>query len=68
MLEQRISLLSTAHQPEDMKPGECEQAISRHLTLMLRLFQLRQQYAKDADADATQCFLESILYDDADDS
>jgi hypothetical protein len=66
MLEQRISLLSTAHRPEDMKPGECEQAITRHLTMMLRLFQLRQQYARDGHNDDTQRFLESILYDDVD--
>jgi hypothetical protein len=48
MLEQRITALAQAHKVEDLKAGECEQAIDRHITLMVRLFQVRQQYAKGA--------------------
>ena len=40
-LEQRIILLMNANDVTEMKPGECEQAISRHLMLILRLLQLR---------------------------
>ena len=64
VLEERVSLLLCAHDPEAMKPGECEQAISRHLVLMLRLLQLRQQYVQmhtaGSERNALDVFLRSL--------
>jgi len=44
-----------------MKPAECEQAISRHLMLILRLLQLRQQHAQAASSPGEQALLDAIL-------
>lgn len=63
MLEQRITALSTAHKIETLRPGECEQAIDRHIALMVRLFQVRQQYAKGAQEEDAQRSLDSVLHD-----
>lgn len=64
VLEQRVMLLVQTHDPEAMKPGECEQAISRHLVLMVRLLQLRQQYVQarssTSNHEALDAFLRSI--------
>ena len=61
VLEQRIVLLMNANDITEMKPGECEQAISRHLMLMLRLLQLRQQHAQAAASPGEQALLDAIL-------
>lgn len=61
VLEERIILLMHAHEPEALKPGECEQAISRHLVLMLRLLQLRQQYAEARSSSGEQALLDALL-------
>ncbi len=60
-LEQRVILLMNANDLTEMKPGECEQAISRHLMLMLRLLQLRQQHAQAAATPGEQALLDAIL-------
>ena len=59
MLEQRITALAQAHNVEALKAGECEQAIDRHITLMVRLFQVRQQYAKGAREEDAQHILDA---------
>ena len=61
VLEQRVMLLLQAHDPEAMKPGECEQAISRHLVLMVRLLQLRQQYVQARSSASNQEALDAFL-------
>jgi hypothetical protein len=53
---------------EDLKAGECEQAIDRHITLMVRLFQVRQQYAKGAREEDAQHILDASLQPDAEES
>ncbi|MDQ6661728.1 MAG: hypothetical protein M3Z24_12280 [Chloroflexota bacterium] len=60
VLEERIKTLLQANKPESMKPGEREQAISRHLTLLIRLLQLRQQYVGKAAPDE-QAVIDAIL-------
>lgn len=62
ILEARITALLRTHDPQAMKPGECEQAISRHLVLMLRLLQLRQQYAKVQSSSNEQVFLDAFMH------
>lgn len=61
VLEERIVMLIHANEPEAMKPGECEQAISRHLLLMVRLLQLRQQYAQASPSAGEQALLDALL-------
>lgn len=61
VLEERVILLLHAHDPEALKPGECEQAISRHLILMLRLLQLRQQYVQMRASRGEQSALDAFL-------
>ena len=61
MLEQRITSLAQAHNVEALKAGECEQAIDRHITLMVRLFQVRQQYAKGAREEDAQHILGAVV-------
>ena len=46
MLEERIYALLATNDPDSMQPAEREQAANRHLMFMLRLLQLRQQYAQ----------------------
>jgi len=60
-LEQRIIVLMNANDMTQMKPAECEQAISRHLMLILRLLQLRQQHAQAAASPGEQALLDAIL-------
>jgi hypothetical protein len=60
-LEERIVMLMHANDIESMKPGECEQAISRHLALLLRLLQLRQQYAEAVPSAGEQALLDALL-------
>jgi hypothetical protein len=48
MLEGRIDVLhDTTPEKQNMRPGECEQAIDRHIVLTLRLLQMRQQFVQD---------------------
>jgi hypothetical protein len=61
VLEERIILLMHTNDVEEMKPGECEQAISRHLMLLLRLLQLRQQHAQAAASPGEQALLDALL-------
>lgn len=62
VLEERICSLLHANDPESMKPGEREQAISRHLLLIVRLLQLRQQYAQASPSAGEQALLNAILH------
>ena len=61
VLEERIILLLHAHEPQALKPGECEQAISRYLVLLIRLLQLRQQHAETASTSGEQALLDALL-------
>lgn len=61
MLEHRITALAQAHNVEALKAGECEQAIDRHITLMVRLFQVRHQYAKGAREEDAQHILGVVV-------
>ena len=46
MLEGHIHALHETPESKNMKPGECEQAIDRHIVLTLRILQMRQQFAQ----------------------
>ena len=61
-LEERIILLMNANDIDSMKPGECEQAISRHLALLLRMLQVRQQYAEAVPSAGEQALLDALLH------
>ncbi|HCI78996.1 MAG TPA: hypothetical protein DHW02_04835 [Ktedonobacter sp.] len=61
-LEERIILLMNANDIDAMKPGECEQAISRHLALLLRMLQIRQQYAEAVPSAGEQALLDVLLH------
>jgi hypothetical protein len=62
ILEERIQTLLQHNDPETMKPGEREQAVSRHLMLTMRLLSLRQQYTKaNASADE-QAMLDALMH------
>lgn len=63
VLEERICALLDSNDPATMKPGEREQAASRHLMLMLRLLQLRQQYAEASPSAGEQALLDALLRD-----
>ena len=60
-LEERIVMLLQANNLEAMKPGECEQAVSRHLMMLVRLMQLRQQYAEARPAANEQSLFDALL-------
>ena len=62
MLEERVVALLNDNDPESMKPAEREQAASRHLTMMLRLLQLRQQYAQPDSSGAEEALMDWILH------
>ncbi len=61
MLEERIVLLLHAHEPQELKASECEQAITRHLVLLLRLMHLRQQHAASIPTPGEQALLDALL-------
>ncbi|HLX57990.1 MAG TPA: hypothetical protein VKR83_13290 [Ktedonobacteraceae bacterium] len=60
VLEERIVALLHGNDPESMKPAEREQAVSRHLTMLLRVLQLRQKFAPGISA-GEQALLDSIF-------
>ncbi len=68
VLEGRVCTLLSGNDPESMKPGEREQAVSRHLMLMLRLLQLRQKYAQANASASDQAWLDALLHDLSEDS
>jgi hypothetical protein len=61
MLEGRVLALLDENKPEALKPGEREQAASRHLMLMLRLLQLRRQYADAPPSSGEQALLDALF-------
>ena len=61
VLEERIQKLLQHNDPETMKPGEREQAISRHLMLTMRLLSLRQQYAKASAPTEEQAIMDVLM-------
>lgn len=67
VLEQRTADLLHVNEPTTLKPGEREQAISRHLLLILRLLQVRQQYAQASPSAGEQALLDALLRDFEDD-
>ncbi len=62
VLEGRISALLSNNDPETMKPNERELAACRHFTLMLRLLQLRQEYAQANPSPGEQALLDALLH------
>ena len=62
VLEERIQTLLQQNDPETMKPGEREQAVSRHLMLTMRLLSLRQQYIKANTAADEQAMLDALMH------
>ena len=62
VLEERIVALLRDNDLESMKPAEREQAVSRHLTMVLRLLQLRQEYAQPNPSAGEQALLDAILH------
>ena len=61
VLEKRIIELLEATEPALLKPGEREQAASRHLLLVLRLLQFRQQHTEISSPANDQALLDAIL-------
>lgn len=61
MLEGRVYALLNENELEQMKPSEREQAACRHLMLMIRLLQLRRQYAEAAPSAGEQALLDALL-------
>jgi len=61
ILEQRIATLLQHNDPETMKPGEREQAISRHLMLSMRLLSLRQQYTRANTSATEQALMDALM-------
>lgn len=61
VLEQRIQALLQHNDPETMKPGEREQAVSRHLMLTMRLLSLRQQYTKARASAEEQSLMDALM-------
>ena len=61
VLEERIQTLLKHNDPETMKPGEREQAVSRHLMLTMRLLSLRQQYTKASAASEEQSLMDALM-------
>lgn len=61
VLEERIVALLHGNDPESMKPAEREQAVSRHLTMLLRVLQLRQKFAQPGISAGEQALLDSIF-------
>ncbi|HKV59744.1 MAG TPA: hypothetical protein VJO32_15745 [Ktedonobacteraceae bacterium] len=64
VLEERIVALLRDNDPETLKPAEREQAVSRHLAMLLRLLQLRQKFAQPDPSPAEQALLDSIFRSD----
>ena len=62
ILEERITTLLGHNDPETMKPGEREQAVSRHLMLTMRLLQLRHQFASAKTAPDEQAILDALMH------
>ncbi len=61
LLEQRVEALLQ----EEMKPAECEMAYDRHITLMMRLLKMRQEYSAVQHTFATQAYIHSIIEEPA---
>jgi hypothetical protein len=61
VLEERIIALLQGNDLEAMKPGEREQAASRHLSMLLRLLQLRQKFAQPETSAGEQALLDALL-------
>ena len=61
VLERRIVELLEATEPSLLKPQEREAAASRHLLLVLRLLQFRQQYAEASPSAGEQALLDALL-------
>ena len=64
VLEQRVLSIAQVHLLSDLKAGECEQAIDRHIALIVRLFQVRQQCAPDGRDRDRLVSLNTVLRDE----
>jgi hypothetical protein len=62
VMEGRVCALLSNNDPGSMKAHEREMAASRHLVLMLRLLQLRQQYAEAKPSAGEQALLDALLH------
>ena len=60
VFEGRIVALLEATEPALLKPVEREAAASRHLLLVLRLLQFRQQYAEASPSAGEQALLDAL--------
>ena len=67
MLEGRVDVLHEMPEMKNMRPGECEQAIDRHIVLMLRILQMRQQFAQAGQKVDRQEALHALFLGEGDD-
>ena len=61
VLEEHIIALLQGNDLEAMKPGEREQAASRHLAMLLRLLHLRQKFAQPEPSAGEQALLDALF-------
>ncbi len=61
MLEEHIDALHETPEKKNMRSGECEQAIDRHIVLTLRILQVRQQFAQAEQKAEEQHLLDDML-------
>lgn len=66
MLEGRIDVLHEMPEMKNMRLGECEQAIDRHIVLTLRILQMRQQFAQAEHKVDRQHVLDDMLLGERD--
>jgi hypothetical protein len=64
MLEGHIDALHEMPEVKNMRPGECEQAIDRHIVLTLRILQMRQQFVQTEHKVDRQRFLDDMVLGD----
>ena len=64
LLEGRIDALHETPEKQNMRPGECEQAIDRHIALSLRILHIRQQFVQDEHEVDRVTLLERLLMGD----
>jgi hypothetical protein len=64
LLEGRINALHETPEKQNMRPGECEQAIDRHIALSLRILHIRQQFVQDEHEFDRASLLEMLAAED----
>jgi hypothetical protein len=61
MLDGHIDALHETPADKNMRPGECEQALDRHIVLTLRILQMRQQFAQEEQRADERHVLDDLL-------